>query len=790
MKLFKGIKFLKVTNFVKLSRNNNLIVKNNSSKKPKNILLKFVLTQGQSINISSTFSFEKGSGTISVKDKKNQNILNLSPDDNINIKKARRLFVVVLKLEPKSIVEIKKIEINLLKLNDDNLIPKPKHKKLFLTKDSIPDDWINLVNDDYEKIILIESSEVIRLSEGSIHMSFSQLREYLFDNFFEEIHTTFFDKRLAQVFDAVYLEKTKIIINYSRFDPLIVYAYMDQPYFFNHFEYKKFPYLDDDNIFAFKKYAKKQNVLFVIDSNFIKKKLYENYQIKINNSILNTNFKNYKLKYNNLNQIKNIGIISNFEDNINNSVYRFIEKIKETDDYNYNFYSNNPFGNIILKPILGFSNVLKIEHQNFEDIVSTNDLIILLGNNNPKNNEYIYNLWKNNIPFLVDASINNFDLPEEYKLDITKKLKIDIPKNSKLKLNYEKYENYSKKIILNSKTYKIEAQEPLLTVVIPSYKVEKYLKNAVQSILDSKYLEYIEIIIVNDGSPDNTVKVAKEIVKDTNGLVRLIDKENGGHGSTINVGIAEARGKYFKLLDGDDYFYTDALDVLIEFIKKTEVDIILTDLIEDFSIDEIKIKTNYYEFLESYKEYNLNNLEDEYAFKSWGPLLSTATYKTSILKVANFKHDEHCFYVDMEYNLINYIYSTTFVYIPIYVYNYYLGRADQSVSRDSFIKNYFHHEKVSLRLLEEYQKYADKISNNKKMYLKENIIIPICKLQYELAYSYIKSKSKFSNFDKKIKAYPEIYNLDQINTKLIKFHRFTNGIFCFANNLIEKIIKE
>ena len=98
--------------------------------------------------------------------------------------------------------------------------------------------------------------------------------------------------------------------------------------------------------------------------------------------------------------------------------------------------------------------------------------------------------------------------------------------------------------------------EKILTVTIPSYNVEAYLEDCLESFVNSEVMDDIEVLIVNDGSSDNTVKIAQRYVDKYENTFRLINKENGGHGSTINTGVREAKGKYFKVVDGDDWVDT------------------------------------------------------------------------------------------------------------------------------------------------------------------------------------------------------------------------------------------
>ena len=97
----------------------------------------------------------------------------------------------------------------------------------------------------------------------------------------------------------------------------------------------------------------------------------------------------------------------------------------------------------------------------------------------------------------------------------------------------------------------------LLTISIAAYNVEKFIKKTLDSlIVDS---DELEVLIVNDGSKDETLKIAKEYEIKYPNIFRAIDKENGGYGSTINTGIIEATGKFFKQLDGDDWFETESI---------------------------------------------------------------------------------------------------------------------------------------------------------------------------------------------------------------------------------------
>ena len=117
--------------------------------------------------------------------------------------------------------------------------------------------------------------------------------------------------------------------------------------------------------------------------------------------------------------------------------------------------------------------------------------------------------------------------------------------------------------------------QKLLTIIIPVYKVEAYINKCLDSlIIEPSLMEMMDVLIINDGTPDNSAEISREYVNRFPGVFRQIDKENGGHGSVWNLGIKEAYGKYIKFLDSDDWL--ENLDVMIRKLGSTDADLIIT----------------------------------------------------------------------------------------------------------------------------------------------------------------------------------------------------------------------
>ena len=94
------------------------------------------------------------------------------------------------------------------------------------------------------------------------------------------------------------------------------------------------------------------------------------------------------------------------------------------------------------------------------------------------------------------------------------------------------------------------------------------------------------MIVVNDGSTDNSLQVVEELINNSCLNIRVVNKENGGHGSTINVGIKESKGKFFKVIDGDDWVDVPNFEKLLEELKGIDVDMIITNYTEQHTYNQ------------------------------------------------------------------------------------------------------------------------------------------------------------------------------------------------------------
>lgn len=115
----------------------------------------------------------------------------------------------------------------------------------------------------------------------------------------------------------------------------------------------------------------------------------------------------------------------------------------------------------------------------------------------------------------------------------------------------------------------------ILTLLIPSYNMEKYLINCLTSlIVHEKLMKKLEVLVVNDGSKDKTSEIAHRFEKQYPDTFRVIDKKNGNYGSCINRGLKEANGQFIKILDADDTFETSNFSKYLDFLDVGGVQIV------------------------------------------------------------------------------------------------------------------------------------------------------------------------------------------------------------------------
>ena len=128
----------------------------------------------------------------------------------------------------------------------------------------------------------------------------------------------------------------------------------------------------------------------------------------------------------------------------------------------------------------------------------------------------------------------------------------------------------------------------LLSIVVPTYNVERYIANCLESLLKQDVaIDSYEVIIVNDGSTDESARIA-ELYSNTYTNVRVIHQENAGLSAARNKGISVAKGKYIYFIDSDDYIAKNTLKLVMETLETNNLDILGVDVIETSTLNSSK----------------------------------------------------------------------------------------------------------------------------------------------------------------------------------------------------------
>ena len=220
-----------------------------------------------------------------------------------------------------------------------------------------------------------------------------------------------------------------------------------------------------------------------------------------------------------------------------------------------------------------------------------------------------------------------------------------------------------------------------ITFTIPCYNSQDYMERCINSLL--KAGEQAEIIIVDDGSTDQTGVIADRYARKYPNIIQVIHQANGGHGAGVNAGLAHATGRYFKVVDSDDWLDEKELQKLLKKIKQwerkgTTVDLVICNYLYDHLYEG---RTKRMGYQNVFQENKVCGWKDMGHFRPSQYLVMHAlTYRTDVLRKSGVKLPRHTFYVDNIFANQPLPYVTSICYLNLDLYHYFLGREDQSVN--------------------------------------------------------------------------------------------------------------
>ncbi len=220
-----------------------------------------------------------------------------------------------------------------------------------------------------------------------------------------------------------------------------------------------------------------------------------------------------------------------------------------------------------------------------------------------------------------------------------------------------------------------------ITFTVPCYNSAEYMDRCIDSLLTCG--PDAEIIIVDDGSNDDTPLIADSYAKENPDIVKVIHKENGGHGSAVNAGLQAATGTYFKVVDSDDWLDKKALGRLMTQLnewewEEKEIDLVVCNYIYDHLYEN---KTRTMSYRNVFPELEICDWNSIGRFRPSQYLVMHALiYRTEILRISKVELPLHTFYVDNIFAYQPLPYVKSICYLNLDLYHYFLGRDDQSVN--------------------------------------------------------------------------------------------------------------
>lgn len=264
----------------------------------------------------------------------------------------------------------------------------------------------------------------------------------------------------------------------------------------------------------------------------------------------------------------------------------------------------------------------------------------------------------------------------------------------------------------NQDRHSIEAgTHKVLSFGIPSYNAAADIDRCVESILKgSDYAADIEIIIVDDGSKDETPQKADEWEARYPGIIRAVHQENGGHGMAVLAGLRNATGTYYKVVDSDDWLDASALSTMLSILRgfeerDTRVDLFISNYVYEKVYEGTRTAISYKTALPRKRVFSWDEIGR--FLPSQNLLMHSLCYRRDVLLDGDLPLPAHTFYVDNIYAYVPLPRCKTIYYADIDLYRYFIGREGQSVNEAIMVKRLDQQFRITRIMMEAYHLYED-----------------------------------------------------------------------------------
>lgn len=273
--------------------------------------------------------------------------------------------------------------------------------------------------------------------------------------------------------------------------------------------------------------------------------------------------------------------------------------------------------------------------------------------------------------------------------------------------------------------------QPTITYAIPCFNSAEYMDKCIESLLATRGdKDDIEILIVDDGSvKDSTAEKADQWEQQYPGIIRALHKPNGGHGSAVNMGMRNARGIYFKVVDSDDWLDRAAMEPIMKYLRsqrdvQDRTDLVIGNYVYEKVHENQRTIMHYRNVFPEGRRFTWD--ECGHFSQSQYLLMHSVIYRTSMLRSINLTLPEHCFYVDNVFVYVPLPHVQSLYYLDVDMYRYFIGREDQSVNESVMMGRIDQQLRVTRTLIDAVQLPADVPIHKLERYMENYLSMMMC----------------------------------------------------------------
>ncbi len=270
--------------------------------------------------------------------------------------------------------------------------------------------------------------------------------------------------------------------------------------------------------------------------------------------------------------------------------------------------------------------------------------------------------------------------------------------------------------------------DKLITFGIPCYNSAAYMDKCIESILvGSNYADDVQIVIVDDGSQkDDTPAKADEWAERYPSLIKAVHQENGGHGTAVLTGLANADGVFYKVIDSDDWVDANALATLLGVLRHSEedgerLDLVVANYVYEHTVDNTRNVVDYVGILPENRVFGWDEIG--HFPMTHNLLMHALTYRSETLRDGGVPLPAHTFYVDNIYAWAPLPRCRRIRYIDCDLYRYFIGREDQSVNESVMAGRIEQQVRITRIMMHQYHPYKDIQSVNLRSYMVNYFVI-------------------------------------------------------------------